>query len=69
MAKQTHLVPRYMTDANMEMAERLEAYVALRGRSMLEFAIAWVASHDFVSSLIVGATSPDQVRENVAAIG
>ena len=42
------------------MAER-------HGRSTVELAIAWVAAQAPVASVIAGATSPDQVRANVAA--
>jgi aryl-alcohol dehydrogenase-like predicted oxidoreductase len=47
--------------------ERLERFAAGRGRTLLELAIAAVASRPGVSSVIAGATSPEQVRANVAA--
>jgi aryl-alcohol dehydrogenase-like predicted oxidoreductase len=34
---------------------------------MLELAIGWLASQPQVSSVIAGATSPDQVTQNVKA--
>ena len=55
------------TDENLRHVERLRAWADARGRSILELAIAWLASHDEVSSVITGATTPEQVRENVAA--
>jgi aryl-alcohol dehydrogenase-like predicted oxidoreductase len=55
------------TDENLRHVERLRAWANARGRSILELAIAWLASHDEVSSVITGATTPEQVRENVAA--
>jgi len=69
LATLKHQVGRYLTDPYLETAARLETYAASRGRSLIELAFAWVASHDFLSSLIVGASSADQVRENVAASG
>ncbi len=34
---------------------------------MVELAIAWIAAHPPVASVIAGATSPEQVSANVAA--
>jgi aryl-alcohol dehydrogenase-like predicted oxidoreductase len=39
------------------------------GLSMAQLAIAWVLQNPNVSSAIVGATRPEQVRENVKAAG
>ena len=39
------------------------------GLSMAQLAVAWVLQHDFVSSAIVGATRPEQVKDNVGASG
>jgi aryl-alcohol dehydrogenase-like predicted oxidoreductase len=39
------------------------------GLSMAQLAIAWVLQNPNVSSAIVGATKPEQVRENVKAAG
>jgi len=55
------------TDDNLRHVERLRSWANARGRSVLELAIAWLASHPEVSSVITGATTPEQVRENVAA--
>ncbi|MGB7036055.1 MAG: aldo/keto reductase, partial [Xanthobacteraceae bacterium] len=42
---------------------------AKRNRSLLELAMSWLASRPFLSSIIAGATTPDQVVQNVAAVG
>ena len=55
--------------------ERLAKVAALgelaedRGRTLLELAFSWLASHDIVASVIAGATRPEQVEANVAAAG
>ena len=56
-----------LSDANLAMVERLTELAARHGRSTVELAIAWTAAHGPVASVIAGATSPDQVRANVAA--
>ena len=61
------LADRYMTEANWEKVERLEAFCAERGRSLLELAVSWLAGRPAVSSVIAGATKPDQLDANVRA--
>ncbi len=56
-----------LADDKLAVVERLAAFAESRGRSMVELAIAWIAAHPPVASVIAGATSPDQVRANVAA--
>ena len=59
----------FLSDRNLEAAEALEAFAISRGHTLLELAISWLASREPVSSVIAGATKPDQVRANVAAVG
>jgi len=58
---------RMLTDATYALVERLEVFAGERGHSMLEVAIAGLASRPAVGSVIAGATSPEQVRANAAA--
>jgi len=59
---------RFINDANWAVVERLEAFCLARGRSMLELAFAWLAAQPGVSSVIAGATQPEQVAQNVRAV-
>jgi aryl-alcohol dehydrogenase-like predicted oxidoreductase len=56
-----------LTDANFDKLERIEAWGRDHGRSLLQVALSWLASHPVVSSVIAGATKPEQVKANVAA--
>jgi aryl-alcohol dehydrogenase-like predicted oxidoreductase len=58
-----------MSDRNFDKVEKLEAWAAERGHTILELAFAWLLGHDAVSSVIAGATSPEQVRTNAATSG
>jgi aryl-alcohol dehydrogenase-like predicted oxidoreductase len=58
---------RFASDENFDRVERLVAFADDRSHSILELAIAWLAAHDGVASVIAGATNPDQVRANVAS--
>ena len=54
---------------NWRIVEALGAFAAARGHTLLELAMSWLASRPFVPSIIAGATKPEQVVDNVAAVG
>ena len=54
---------------NWRIVDALGAFAAQRGHTLLELAMSWLASRPFISSIIAGATKPDQVAPNVAAVG
>jgi len=56
-----------LNEANFARLVKLEGFARERGRSILELAIGWLASQPIVSSVICGATRPDQVEANVRA--
>lgn len=58
---------RLLSDENFDVLEALEAFCEARGRTMLELAFSWLATNPAVSSVIAGATKPEQVEQNVAA--
>ena len=60
---------RYATDANWDAVEHFRSFCAARGKSMLELAFNWLLAKPIVSSVIAGATKPEQVAQNVAAAG
>jgi aryl-alcohol dehydrogenase-like predicted oxidoreductase len=55
-----------MSDKNFDKVEKLEAWAAERDHTILELAFAWLLGHEVVSSVIAGATSPEQVKTNAA---
>jgi aryl-alcohol dehydrogenase-like predicted oxidoreductase len=59
---------RWLTDANFARIEALEGFATEHGHTVGELALAWLASQRVVCSVIAGATRPEQVRENVAAL-
>ena len=56
-----------LSDEAFDAVERLEEFARERGRTLLELAIAGLASQPGIVSVIVGATKPEQVRANAAA--
>jgi len=63
------LADRYMTEANWTAVEALEAFATARGRTLLELAFSWLAGEPAVASVIAGATKPEQLEQNVRAVG
>jgi aryl-alcohol dehydrogenase-like predicted oxidoreductase len=59
--------PGVLTDAAFDRVEALEAFASERGHTLLELAIAALASTPGVVSVIAGATKPEQVAANAAA--
>ncbi len=64
-----HHADDLLTEQNWDVVEKLRAFAAQRGHSLLELAMSWLASRPYVSSIIAGATRPEQVEANVAAVG
>lgn len=58
---------RALTDRHFDLLEKLENFSAERGHSILELAFAWLLAKPAISSVIAGATKPEQLDANVAA--
>jgi aryl-alcohol dehydrogenase-like predicted oxidoreductase len=59
----------FITERNWRVVGALEAFVAQRGRSLIELAFSWLLRDNAVASVIAGATSPEQVEQNIRAAG
>ena len=55
------------SDANWTRIEKLTAFAEARGKTLVELAFSWLAAQPVVSSVIAGATRPEQVAANVKA--
>jgi aryl-alcohol dehydrogenase-like predicted oxidoreductase len=60
---------RFLNDENLRIVERLQAFCAGRGRTLLQLAFGWLLAKPYVSSVIAGASTPDQLRQNAEAVG
>ena len=58
-----------LTEERLDRIESLVAFAEGQGKTLLELAFAWLLAQPLVSSVIAGATRPEQVRANVAAAG
>ena len=68
LAMMKGLADRWINDLNWKIVEQLEEFSAQRGHSILELAFSWLAARPTVASVIAGATTPDQVEQNIKAI-
>lgn len=69
MALMKRLADRYMTAANLATVEKLDAFCKARGRTLLELAFSWLLMNPVLTSVIAGATRPEQIDQNIAAAG
>ena len=67
--EKNNYVKQYMTATNYDRVEQLSAWAAERGHSMGDLAHTWLLAQPQVCSVISGATSLEQVRSNVGAVG
>ena len=58
---------RYLTPERFDVLEKLEAFAAERGVTLLEVAIGGLAAQPAVGSVIAGASNAEQVRANARA--
>jgi aryl-alcohol dehydrogenase-like predicted oxidoreductase len=68
VAKSDHY-RKLLTPDNLDRVEALIGYSAAHGRTLLELAFSWLLAHRVVASVIAGATSADQIRNNASAAG
>ena len=56
-----------VADEEFDRVEALTRFAEAHGHTLLELAFGWLLSHDPVSSVIAGATKPEQAVQNAAA--
>jgi aryl-alcohol dehydrogenase-like predicted oxidoreductase len=60
--------PARLTTENLRIAEELRAVSRELGRTMAQVAINWVANRPAVSSVILGASKPEQLAETLQSL-
>jgi aryl-alcohol dehydrogenase-like predicted oxidoreductase len=56
-----------LNDERFDVVEELVQFAAQHGHALLELALSWLTANPLVASVIAGATTPEQVRDNAAA--
>jgi 1-deoxyxylulose-5-phosphate synthase len=62
-------IESFMSDATLAAVQRLVPIAEEAGLSMAQLALAWVLRRPEVAAAIIGATRPEQVRDNASASG
>jgi L-glyceraldehyde 3-phosphate reductase len=57
-----------LTDEAIEHIRALNSLAEDRGQTLAQMALAWALRNRTVSSVLVGASSPEQMRQNVGAV-
>jgi aryl-alcohol dehydrogenase-like predicted oxidoreductase len=60
--------PKVFTDENLALVDQLRRIAESRGHTLLELAMAWLASKNVVASVIAGAKTPEQVKANASSV-
>lgn len=63
------MMGKYLSDEVLSRVQLLAPLAEQLGLTMAQFALAWVLQNDNVASAIVGATKPEQITSNIAAVG
>jgi len=57
----------FLTEENLERVRNLNEIARRRGQSLAQMALAWAARDPRVTTVLVGASRPEQIRDNAAA--
>jgi aryl-alcohol dehydrogenase-like predicted oxidoreductase len=60
---------RFMTEEILTRVQKLKPLAEELNLTMAQFGIAWVLQNQNVAAAIVGASRPEQIQSNVAAVG
>jgi L-glyceraldehyde 3-phosphate reductase len=68
MAENSSLSKDLLTDQNLSHIRALNEIARRRGQSLAQLALAWLARDERVTSVLIGASSVEQLEQNVAAL-
>ena len=63
-----HLKKESLTETTLKRIQALNTIAQERGQSLAEMALAWILKDDYVTSVIVGASSTTQLEKNLKAL-
>ena len=58
-----------LTEVNLDKVEKMTKIAKELGTNMSVLALAWILKKQVISSVITGATKPEQLKNNIAASG
>jgi len=63
-----YLKPSAITEDKLDKIRKLNEIAQARGQKLAQMALQWVLRDDVVTSALIGASKPEQIVENVAAL-
>ena len=58
----------HLSKENLARVQALHAVAEKRNQTLAQMAIAWVLRDSRITSALIGASTPEQIRDNVAAL-
>jgi L-glyceraldehyde 3-phosphate reductase len=68
VTKDSSLHQKFLSERNLENVRHLNDIARKRGQSLAQMALAWALRDSRVTSVLFGASRPEQIDENVAAL-
>ena len=62
------LTERALTPETTAKIDALDKIAKRRGQTLAQMSLAWVLSHPGITSVLIGASKPEQIKENALAI-
>ncbi len=59
---------RQLTDEKLAQIRSLNKIAAKRGQTLAEMALSWILKDGYVTSVLIGASKPSQILDNIKAI-
>lgn len=66
--KGTTIGGRYLSEEQLEKIQKLNGIAGRRGQTLAQMALAWVLREEAVTSVLVGASSVRQLKDNAACL-
>jgi L-glyceraldehyde 3-phosphate reductase len=67
--KASHFLPKeYLREENLGKVRQLNEIARRRGQSLAQMALAWCLRDPRVTTVLIGASRPEQIEENLAAL-
>ena len=61
-------VKRYFTERNWTLIDQIDALAKKKGASISQIALAWLLADPLITSPIIGANTPEQLKDNLGAV-
>lgn len=68
MKKESSLTPNALTSERLQMLQALNMLAKERGETLAQTALAWILRHEGITSVLVGASSVEQLDRNIDTV-